>query len=130
MSGITKKQFKLWLIEAPPGAEIEYTTEVRRDEDLMEIARVASDEGRVALFRRRVDDEMLLVCRKLSGAGRRFLQSAPRLGRKVRRDPRTYTPFTHASGRGLAAPSLPDGFDGPASRRQQPRIGTSHDTDD
>lgn len=116
----TPTEFRKWLLNAPADAEFHYTTEALRDEQMMDMARVASEEGRVALFRLRLHGELVMVAKRLSGKSKRFLQLAPTIHKRERvtyKDPHTYVPFVQPSGRGLRQPTIPDGFDGPASRR-------------
>lgn len=114
----TQKAFRHWLETALAGEEITYGIEAERDEDMMELARVAQQEGRVALFRRRLDGDLMMIARKVSGAAKRFLSGAPRLNepKRIFKDPPGYVPFSNPSGRGLRIPTIPIGYDGPVNR--------------
>lgn len=118
-------QFKRFLSYSMSGEEFVYTSEAERHEERMELARNAAEVGTVVLFRRRLNGELLLVARRVSGKAKRFIRAAPHLTK--RREPRNYVPFVQPSGRGLSQLTLPDGFDGPASRRNKPVVGGPND---
>lgn len=117
----TPYAFRKWLREALAGEEFAYTTETDRSEIMMVIARAAYEDGRVSLFQRRLNGELIMVARTVSGKAKRFLSAAPRI--RLRREPKGYIPFSTPAGRGLYRQTIPDGFDGPASRRTQTRFG-------